>query len=213
MPPAPCTTGSTTTAASSGAWAAIGSSQLPDIGRVERRVDARPAAAPVNTWRGTTSAPQRVHAALGVARGHPEERVAVVAAPPRQQPVLLGEALRVPVLQRHLQGDLDGHRAGVAEEHLVEAGGRQVDQPAGQLDGGTVGEPAEHHVAHRRGLLGHRVDEDGVPVAVDRRPPRRHAVDQLAVAGRGLDRQPGAGCPPHDQRRDPGGIDAYGCQT
>ncbi len=137
-------------------------------------------------------APQRVHAAVRVADAHRAEGVAVVAAAPGHQPMLGRVSARPLVLQTHLDRDLDRDRAGVAEEDVLEPGGGDVDEQPGQLDGRTVREAAEHHVAHRAELVAHRGVEHGMAVAVDRRPPRRHPVDQLAPV-----RQP----QPHPLRR------------
>ena len=72
---------------------------------------------------GQDVGPQRVHAALGVAHAHRGEGVAVVAAAPGHQPVLVASADAAPVLQRHLDGHLDRHRAGVGEEHVSSPSG------------------------------------------------------------------------------------------
>ena len=146
-------------------------------------------------------APERVHATVRVADAHRAEGVAVVAAAPGHQPVLGRAPPRPLVLQTHLDRDLDRDRAGVAEEDVLEPGGGDVDEEPGQLDGRTVREAAEHHVAHRAELVAHRGVEHGMAVAVDRRPPRRHPVDQLAPVGepqphplRRHDRQRRHGC-------------------
>jgi len=47
-------------------------------------------------------------------------------------------------LQRHLHRDLDAHRAGVGEEHLVEAGRGDLDELRGEPDRRLVGQSAEH---------------------------------------------------------------------
>jgi hypothetical protein len=99
-----------------------------------------------------------------------------VASRRRRAPAPLG-------LQRHLDRDLDADRAGVAEEDVLEPVRVSSTSVVAQLDGGRVGEPAEHHVAHPAGLLGQRGVEHRVPVAVDGRPPRRHPVDQLPAVG------------------------------
>ena len=121
-----------------------------------------------------------VHAGDRVGQGHRSERVAVVAAPQRQQPRALGVPQRALELQAHLDRDLDRHGARVGEEHSLEPSRREREQALGQAQRGLVREPAEHHVGHARKLLARCRIELRVAVAVDRAPPRGHAVDQLA---------------------------------
>ncbi len=176
MPPAPWSTGSTTIAATSPACSAAR--------RPERGGPGVDLTAGLGGTRGEQLlrqhvAPHRVHAAVGVAHAHAAERVAVVAAAHGEHPGALGPAAPALELQRHLERHLDAHRARVGEEHPLQARRRQRHQPLGQPHRGRVGEAAEHHVrevdrAHRRVQLRHAV-------AVHRRPPRRHAVDQLAA--------------------------------
>ena len=124
--------------------------------------------------------------------------------PPRQvsSRVFAGRPARAPVLQAHLDRDLDDDRTRIAQEGVLEPVGGQRDQPVGQRDGGLVRQPAEHHVAHPAQLVPGGGVQRGVPVAVDRRPPRAHPVDELAAvgepqphAGRRLDRQAAARAP------------------
>ena len=113
-------------------------------------------------------------------------------------------------LPGHLHGHLDRHRARVGEEDVGEPD--QLDEPAAELDRGTVGEPAEHDVRHPGELVGGGRVELGYGVPVDRAPPRRHRVDDLdrlaipaqpqAYAARGLDLVDGGGRV----------LDEYGCQ-
>ena len=124
-----------------------------------------------------------VHPAHRVAERHGAERVAVVRAAEREQPRLLGTPGAPPVLQHHLQGDLDRDGARVREEHVLQRRGRDGDQAGGQRDGRLVGEAAEHDVGHPVELGPQRGVERGVAVAVDRAPPRGHAVDELAPVG------------------------------
>ncbi|CAM5728624.1 hypothetical protein SGLAM104S_06410 [Streptomyces glaucescens] len=116
MPPAPCTTGSTITAASSWACSAISAR------RWSAYVSWSPAGGgSANTWRGSTPLhswcipPWGSQTAIGC------QVSPVVAAPPGHHPALLGTAQRTPVLQAHLDGDLDRHRTGVGEEHMLES--------------------------------------------------------------------------------------------
>ncbi len=116
-----------------------------------------------------------VHPVDRVADRHAAERVAVVAAPDRQQPPLPGR------LDGHLDRHLDRDAARVGQEDLLVAGHR--GQPLGQQDRRLVGEPAEHHVGHPAELVGDRGVDLRHPVAVDGRPPRRHAVEDLTPVG------------------------------
>ncbi len=133
--------------------------------------------------RGQHTGEHRVHAAHGVAHAHAAERVAVVAAGHREHPGALGPAAAALGLQHHLQRHLDRHRSGVGEEDLLEPLGRQLDQALGKPDRRLVREPAEHHVRVVVQLRGDGRVEGRVVVAVDRRPPRRHAVDELGAVG------------------------------
>ena len=63
---------------------------------------------------------------------HRAERVAVVSALDGQQPRARRVAPRALILQAHLDGDLDGHRSRVGEEHPLEPGGRQPGEPLGE---------------------------------------------------------------------------------
>ena len=143
-------------------------------------------------------AEHRVHPAHRVADAHAAEGVAVVAAAHGQHPGPLGVPEAALVLQHHLQRDLDAHRAGVGEEDVLEPVRCQRDQPLSQPDRGGVGEAAEHHVRHVVELAAYGGVELRHGVPVDRRPPRRHPVDELGAAaigssepqpyaGRGLD--------------------------
>ena len=49
--------------------------------------------------------------------------------------------------------------------------------------GSGMGYAAKHHVGHLRHLLGQRPVQSRMVIAVDRRPPRGHAVDQLTAIG------------------------------
>ena len=49
-------------------------------------------------------------------------------------------AARVPIGERDLQRGVDGLRAGIAEEHVVEIAGRERGDPARQLEGARMAE-------------------------------------------------------------------------
>ena len=130
---------------------------------------------------GEGAGPQGVHATVGVADAHRGEGVAVVAGTPREQAGAFRVADAAGVLERHLHGDLDGDGSGVGEEHVRQAG--HVHQAGGEADGGFMGEPAEHDVAHPADLLRGGGHEGGVSVAVDGGPPGAHGVDDAAAVG------------------------------
>ena len=189
MPPAPCTTGSTITPASSCACA-----------RTSRRTSAAHSSSHTAGGRGakTCSAQrpreQRVHPADGVADRHRAERVAVVAAADGQQP-----SRRSPCqyCRTQLDRDLDRDRPGVGEEHVIERRSSRTSRSASRTAGSCVS-PPNITCAMRLELLAHRRVEHRVAVAVDRAPPRRHPVDQLAPVG---EREPHALRRHHRQRR------------
>ncbi len=131
---------------------------------------------------GKDVAPERVHAALRVAHRHGVEGVPVVPAAPGHDPAALRPALRALVLQAHLEGDLDRHRPGVGEEHVPQVARGRGGQQRRQARGGLMGQTAEHDVAEAVDLGAGGGVEDGVAVAVDRRPPGGHAVDDLPFA-------------------------------
>ena len=197
MPPAPCTTGSTITAASSSACRSTRSSS--SAATYARRAIVKPPAAPARTpAAGSTSRPQLVHAALRVADAHRVERVAVVAAPPGRQPALRRAPAARWYCSAHLHRHLDADRAGVGRGRRARAVRGQLDEGPREPHRRLVGEPAEHHVAHPGQLVGHRRVQRRVAIAVDGRPPRRHAVDQLPPVGQA---QPDPVRAHHDIRR------------
>ena len=126
-----------------------------------------------------------VHAVDWVAHAHRAEGVAVVPAAHRQHARAPLHAPRPPELQRHLERHLDRHRAGVAQEDPLQRRRRHLGQPLAQLDRRPVRQPAEHHVRHSRHLVCHGCVQLGHRVPVHRRPPRRHAVDQLPTVLKG----------------------------
>jgi hypothetical protein len=107
----------------------------------------------------------------------------VVAAAHRQHPGALGPAGPALGLQHHLERDLDRHRTRVGEEHPVQPGRADLDQPLGETDRRCMGEAAEHHVREVVRLRGERSVEHRVVVAVDGGPPRRHPVDEPGAVG------------------------------
>jgi hypothetical protein len=76
-------------------------------------------------------------------------------------PVLIGD------LERHL----DRGRAVVGEEHAGEIAGEELRQRRGEIDRRLMGEACKHHMLESGGLLGERLVERGVRMAVGARPP------------------------------------------
>ena len=124
-----------------------------------------------------------VHARYRVADAHRAEGVAVVAAADGRQPVFFGSSDGAPVLDRHLDGDLHGDRARIAEEDVLQTPWRKFDEGVREVDGGLVRQASEHDVGNAFELRAHGGVQFGVVVAVDRTPPGRHAVDQFATVG------------------------------
>src|SRR5512132_825076 len=121
-----------------------------------------------------------VHPGHRIAHAHGGKGVAVVPAANRQQPLLAGVAGLVPVLDGHLDGDLDRHRPRVAEEDPAQRTGSDVSESLRKGHGRLVCKTAEHDMRHSRQLGGCGRSEYGVVVAMDRGPPRRHSVDYFA---------------------------------
>ena len=144
---------------------------------------------------------ERMHARIGITHGHRSDRVAVVAAPPRQQPPLLAVSLSPPVLNRHLDRHFDCDRSRVGEEDVLERCGRNCHEALSEADRWLVRQPPEHDVRHALELSGGGVVERGMTVAVDGCPPRRHCVDELAAVG---EREVRTVCRRNEQRRGRG---------
>ena len=106
----------------------------------------------------------------------------------------------------YFHGDFDGNGAAVGKKDFIQRGGQEGGQLFGQAGGGLVGEAAEHDMAHLRQLaLGGGV-EAGVVVAVQRRPPGRHAVYQFAAVGQRDDAAFGRADGVNRQRVGLGGV-------
>src|SRR6201994_1946839 len=142
MPPAPCTTGSTITAASSPEWRST-SSRTPAAPRLVETVAEAVRRAFGEDVLGEHAREHAVHPADRVAHGHRAERVAVVAAADRKQARALAPTARALELQAQLDRDLDRDRAGVGEEDRVEAVRGELQQPLGQTHARLVRQPAE----------------------------------------------------------------------
>ena len=89
---------------------------------------------------------------------HPKafELASRIAALAPDQAHARGLAAHVVVGERDLQCGIDGFRAGIAEEHMVEPGGRQIGDAAGELEGLGNAELERRGVIQRLGLLADR---------------------------------------------------------
>jgi len=125
-----------------------------------------------------------VHAGNRVAHRHRAEGVAVVAAAQADEVLAGWLALRVPVLDGHLHGDLNRYRTGIGKEHRVQRLRCQFDQFFRQANRRFMRQAAEHNVRHGIDLCFQRCVYLRMVVAVDGAPPGRHTVDQLAAVGK-----------------------------
>ena len=171
--------------------------QLRLVGRVDGGVHATRRTGR-EQLHGQRRCEQLVHAIDRVADRHRAEGVAVIAAAQREQ----ARAPRASGLQAHLDRDLDGDRARVGEEDVLERIWRECDEAPCELDRRLVREAAEHDVSHAAQLRGRRSVEGRVAVAVDRAPPRRHGVDRLATVS---EPQAHASCGFDQERLERGG--------
>ena len=169
---APCTSGSTITAATSSACCG---QQALHVGRVAR----------LGLQRVEQERPVHRVEEVDPADRHRADRVAVVGLAQRHEAgaPAVGAALLLPVLERHLQRDLDGGGAAVRVEDARQARRRQLHQAAGELDGRRVREAEHRAVRHGVELLAHGGVDARVAVAVDVAPQRRDAVDVAAAVG------------------------------
>ena len=142
----------------------------------------------------------RVHPTDRVGDRHRGERVSVVATADGEEPGATPPRRHVP-LEGHLHRDLDGHRPGVGEEHVLEGDRGEGEEPSGEPDGRLVRQPAEHDVRHRAELpVRGRVElRHGIPV--DGTPPRRHPVHHLTRRTAPVAKpKPDAACRLHEVR-------------
>ena len=116
------------------------------------------------------------------ARADGSEGVTVVGHVEGGDAVALGAATVGLVLDGHLEGDLDGGGAVLAEED-ARAAGEVGQEAAGELDGGLVGDAEEGAVLEFRRLLLDGGDDVGMAVAVHVRPEGGDAVDVLVSGG------------------------------
>ena len=125
-----------------------------------------------------------MHARHRVAERHRAERIPVVASAQCDKLLTARRALSGLVLNRHFDGDLDGHRARVAKKHHAEADRCNRQQAFRELDSRFVCQPPEHHVGRRGQLLHYRLVQDRMIVSMDCAPPRRHPVNEGCAIGK-----------------------------
>ena len=165
----------------------LGGIRLVEVGRRRH---------PAKTWRGQHPGPQLVHAADRVADAHRVERVAVIPAAPGGEPLPPGR----PRARWACSAILIATSTPTEPESQRKTCSRPVrgdlDQGGGELDGGRVGEPAEHHVAHPAGLVGRA--RRPAPGAGSRGWPPTTTTSRRPAPGR---RPAAAGRPRHSRRR------------
>ena len=165
--------------------------------------------------RGQHARPQAVHAARRVADRHRLPGVAVVAAAPGAaggaSPGAPASASTAGTSSSRPRPTPSPSRRGTRARSG--SGVISTRRVASRTAGSWVSPPNITWLI-RAELVAHGRVEHRVGVAVDRRPPRRHAVHQLAhPADRLGEPQPHAGRRLHQERRWRPGIGAYGCQT
>ena len=106
---------------------------------------------------------------------------AVVAALAADQPRALAFAAGAVVGDRHLQRGVDGLRARVGEEHLVEAGGSELDELLGELEGLRVRHVERRREVHLGRLRGDRRDDLRPGMACIHAPEAGHRIEHLAA--------------------------------
>ena len=111
------------------------------------------------------------------------EADAVIATLAADQPGAGGLATDIMIGERDLERGVDCFRAGVAEEHTVEIGGRQRRDPARQLERFRVRELERWRVIEFLGLALDRFDDRRAVMAGIGAPQPRGAVEHGAIFG------------------------------
>ncbi len=91
---------------------------------------------------------------------------------PRLSPALL-------ILQSHFQRHFHRHGAGISKKDTLQPRRHVLQQSFGQIHRRGVRQAAEHHMRHATGLGTQGRKQARMIVAMRRRPPGRHAVDQF----------------------------------
>ena len=97
------------------------------------------------------------------------------------QKTLARFAFGLPVLQRHFHRHFHRYGTGVREKNAFQRLRRHRHQFAAQLNGWRMSDTTKHHMRHGINLRLHRRIKLRVIVAVDRRPPGRHTVNQASA--------------------------------
>jgi hypothetical protein len=145
------------------------------------------------------------------------EADAVIAALAADQARARAFAARVVIGDRDLERGIDRLGAGIAEEHVVEVGGRERGEPARQLERLGMGELERRRIVELGGLVADRRD-DGVAVVAGIGAPHpggaiEHgaAIRRVVVHVLGARDQPGRGLErPVGRERNPEGFEIVG---
>ena len=109
------------------------------------------------------------------------EADAMIAALAADQPGAGALAVDLVIGQRDLQRGVGGLRSGIAEEYVVEAGGREVGDAACKLERLGNAELERRRVVQRLGLFGDRRGNLGAAVAGIAAPHAGGGIDDLAA--------------------------------
>src|SRR6266851_695740 len=112
------------------------------------------------------------------------EADAVIAALAADQAAPGALAVELMIGQRDLQRGIGGFRSGIAKENVVEPGGREFGDAAGELKGLRNAELKRRRIIQRLGLPGDRRRDLGAAVAGIAAPHPRGGVDDLAAVDR-----------------------------
>ncbi len=125
-----------------------------------------------------------MHGFFRVRHRHRPQRIAMIAVAETQETVFKRLTLLPPILQRHLQRHLDGHRPRIGKKHPLQSGRSQRTQTPRQCERRCVDQPAEHHMRHRMQLRLNGGAYMRMIITVARRPPRGDTVDQHPPVGK-----------------------------
>jgi hypothetical protein len=118
-----------------------------------------------------------------ISDSHCAKSIAVIGIGHTDHPTLLREAAELPVLEGHLQGDLDGVGAVVAEEATIQCARSDCRQFPGQLGANRVAEPEIGRVGDLFHLGGKGGIEVRVVVTMDVCPNGSVAIQVAAPVG------------------------------